>query len=103
MSVNIEKWDVEDEGFWASTGKKIANRNLWASIPALLLAFSVWIMWGVLVKYMKEFGFNFGMTEGLTPGSDAYINALKEVNNLYYTLPAIAVFPEQRCVYLILS
>ena len=47
-------------------------------------------MWGVLVKYMKEFGFNFGMTEGLTPGSDAYINALKEVNNLYYTLPAIA-------------
>ncbi len=90
MSVNIEKWDVEDEGFWASTGKKIANKNLWASIPALLLAFSVWIMWGVLVKYMKEFGFNFGMTEGLTPGSDAYINALKEVNNLYYTLPAIA-------------
>ena len=90
MSVNIEKWDVEDEGFWASTGSKIASRNLWASIPALLLAFSVWIMWGVLVKYMKEFGFNFGMTEGLLPGSDAYIAALKEVNNLYYTLPAIA-------------
>lgn len=90
MSVNIEKWNIEDEGFWESTGKKIASRNLWASIPALLLAFSVWIMWGVLVKYMKEFGFNFGMTEGLTPGSDAYIDALKEVNNLYYTLPAIA-------------
>jgi len=90
MSVNIEKWDVEDEGFWGSTGKKIATRNLWASIPALLLAFSVWIMWGVLVKYMKEFGFNFGMTEGLTPGSEDYVNALKEVNNLYYTLPAIA-------------
>lgn len=90
MNVNIKKWDVEDENFWTSKGKKIANRNLWASIPALLLAFSVWIMWGVLVKYMKEFGFNFGMTEGLTPGSDAYINALKEVNNLYYTLPAIA-------------
>lgn len=90
MSVNIEKWDVEDEGFWKSTGKKIATRNLWCSIPALLLAFSVWIMWGVLVKYMKEFGFNFGMTESLTPGSDGYIKALGEVNNLYYTLPAIA-------------
>jgi len=90
MSVNIEKWEVEDEGFWSSTGKAIANRNLWASIPALLLAFSVWIMWGVLVKYMKEFGFTFGMTEGLVPGTDAYVNALKEVNNLYYTLPAIA-------------
>ncbi|MBL1281067.1 MAG: NarK/NasA family nitrate transporter [Fluviicola sp.] len=90
MDVNIEKWDVEDEGFWASTGKKIANKNLWSSIPALLLAFSVWIMWGVLVKYMKEFGFTFGMTEGLTPGSNEYVDALKEVNNLYYTLPAIA-------------
>jgi NNP family nitrate/nitrite transporter-like MFS transporter len=90
MSVNIEKWEVEDENFWKSTGKKIATRNLWASIPALLLAFSVWIMWGVLVKYMKEFGFTFGMTEGLTPGSPEYIAALGEVNNLYYTLPAIA-------------
>jgi len=70
--INIQKWEVEDEGFWSSIGKKNANRNLWCSIPALLLAFSVWIMWGVLVKYMKEFGFNFGMTDGLTPGSDEY-------------------------------
>jgi len=90
MSVNIKHWDVEDDGFWQSTGKKIANKNLWSSIPALLLAFSVWIMWGVLVKYMKQFGFNFGMTEGLMPGSDGYIAKLKEINSLYYTLPAIA-------------
>jgi len=88
--INLSKWDVEDINFWNSTGKKIANKNLWSSIPALLLAFSVWIMWGVLVKYMKEFGFNFGMLEGLAPGSDGYIAALKEVNSLYYTLPAIA-------------
>mgnify|MGYP003973092629 FL=1 len=90
MEVNIKDWNVEDEGFWSKTGKKIADRNLWSSIPALLLAFSIWIMWGVLVKYMKEFGFNFGLTDGLISGSDAYISALKEVNSLYYTLPAIA-------------
>ena len=90
MAVNIKDWNVDDEGFWKSTGKKIADKNLWTSIPALLLAFSVWIMWGVLIKYMKEFGFNFGMTEGLVAGSVEYIAALKEVNNLYYTLPAIA-------------
>jgi MFS transporter, NNP family, nitrate/nitrite transporter len=90
MSVNIKNWNVDDEGFWKSTGKKIADKNLWTSIPALLLAFSIWIMWGVLIKYMKEFGFNFGMTEGLVAGSVEYIAALKEVNNLYYTLPAIA-------------
>ncbi|WP_445710434.1 hypothetical protein [Flavobacterium sp.] len=90
MAVNIKDWNVDDEGFWKSTGKKIADKNLWTSIPALLLAFSVWIMWGVLIKYMKEFGFNFGMTDGLVAGSIEYIAALKEVNNLYYTLPAIA-------------
>jgi MFS transporter, NNP family, nitrate/nitrite transporter len=90
MKVNIEHWDVENESFWQKTGKAFANKNLWFSIPALLLAFSVWIMWGVIIKYMKDFGYNFGMTEGLTPGSPEFNAALVEVNRLYYTLPAIA-------------
>lgn len=90
MPVNIKDWNVEDESYWNSKGKKIATRNLWSSIPALLLAFSVWIMWGVLIKYMKEFGFSFGLTDGMSSGSDDYISALKEINSLYYTLPAIA-------------
>ncbi len=90
MKINIKDWNVEDEGVWNSTGKKIANRNLWFSIPALLLAFAVWIMWGVIIKYMKDFGYSFGMTEGLIEGTQEYLNALKEINNLYYTLPAIA-------------
>ena len=76
--VNLTDWNVEDQGFWESTAKKIANKNLWISIPALLLSFAVWIMWGVIIKYMKDFGYNFGMED------------LKEVNSLYYTLPAIA-------------
>ena len=90
FKVNIKEWNVEDENFWTSTGKKIATKNLWISIPALLLAFGVWIMWGVIIKYMKDFGYNFGMTENLLVGSKEYIEALKEINNLYYTLPAIA-------------
>ena len=90
MKTNIEKWEVEDDGFWKSTAKKIASKNLWTSIPALLLAFAVWIMWGVIIKYMKDFGYNFGMTDGLVPGSEAYKSTLEEINNLYYTLPAIA-------------
>jgi len=88
--VNIKDWNVEDESFWNTTGKKIANRNLWSSIPALLLAFSIWIMWGVLVKYMKEFGFTFGMLEGIVQGTEEYVAKLREINSLYYTLPAIA-------------
>ena len=39
----IERWDVEDEAFWQSEGKKVANRNLWVSIQNLLCAFAVWI------------------------------------------------------------
>jgi MFS transporter, NNP family, nitrate/nitrite transporter len=90
MPVNIKDWNVEDESFWNSNGKKIATRNLWSSIPALLLAFSIWIMWGVIIKYMKEFGFTFGMLEGLVQGSEEYLAKLREINSLYYTLPAIA-------------
>ncbi len=89
MKTNIDKWNVEDEGFWKSTGNKIATRNLWISIPALLLAFSVWIMWSIIATKLKAFGFNFGM---LTAEMDAaqITEKLKEINNLYYTLPAIA-------------
>ncbi|MBK9282989.1 MAG: NarK/NasA family nitrate transporter [Sphingobacteriaceae bacterium] len=87
---NIETWNVEDESFWNSTGKKIATKNLWLSIPALLLAFAVWIMWGMLVTYMKDFGFTFGLLEGLTKGTPEYDAALASINNMYYTLPAIA-------------
>lgn len=90
MPVNIEKWEVEDSNFWNTVGKKIANKNLWISIPALLLAFAVWIMWGMLVTYMKDFGFTFGMLEGLKEGTPEYETALAKVNNMYYTLPAIA-------------
>lgn len=87
--VNLSEWNVEDESFWQSTGKRIANKNLWISIPALLLAFAVWIMWSIIATKLKEFGYNFGMiTEGMTP--EQVTEKLKEINNLYYTLPAIA-------------
>ena len=36
----ITHWDTEDKQFWESTGKAIANRNLWVSIPNLLCGFA---------------------------------------------------------------
>ncbi|TNC23186.1 nitrate/nitrite transporter [Amycolatopsis alkalitolerans] len=48
----IEHWDPEDEGFWAATGKKIANRNLWFSILTEHIGFSVWTLMSVLVLFM---------------------------------------------------
>lgn len=83
MSINIEKWDVENESFWEKTGKSIANRNLWLSIPALLLGFAVWLMWGVLIVQMKKLGFTLGMNPQ-TPED------WENVNTLLWTLPAVA-------------
>jgi len=66
MSSYIEKWDVEDEGFWNSTGKKIANRNLWISIPSLLVSFAVWLCWSVVTVQMKNMGFPFDTVQLFT-------------------------------------
>jgi len=83
MAINIEKFDVEDDQFWDKEGKSIATRNLWISIPSLLLAFSVWLMWGMLIVQMKKMGFTLGMNPQ-TPEDWA------EINSLLWTLPAIA-------------
>ena len=66
MSTNIEKWDVEDNQFWESTGKKIAYRNLWISVPALLCGFAVWLMWGIITVQMSNLGFPFSKDELFT-------------------------------------
>ncbi|MDZ4804114.1 MAG: NarK family nitrate/nitrite MFS transporter [Candidatus Eisenbacteria bacterium] len=55
----IKDWRPEDPTFWSETGERIANRNLWISIPALLLAFSVWMVWSVIVVKLRAIGFHF--------------------------------------------
>ena len=66
MSSYIEKWDVEDESFWESTGKKIASRNLWISIPSLLCGFAVWLYWSVITVQLKNLGFPFDTVQLFT-------------------------------------
>ncbi len=63
---DIHKWDVEDEAFWQSTGKRIANRNLWISIPSLLCGFAVWLYWGIITVQMINLGFPFTAPELFT-------------------------------------
>ncbi len=55
----ITDWRPEDEQFWENGGKQVASRNLWISIPALLLGFAVWVIWSVVVVRMPDAGFNF--------------------------------------------
>lgn len=63
---NIKNWDVEDNEFWESTGKKVATRNLWISIPSLLCGFAVWLMWGIITVQMLNLGFEFSKAELFT-------------------------------------
>jgi len=55
----LEEWKPEDKAFWESKGRAIAQRNLWISIPALLLAFAVWMVWSVVVAKLPAVGFKF--------------------------------------------
>jgi NNP family nitrate/nitrite transporter-like MFS transporter len=55
----IEDWRPEDKEFWETTGRAIARRNLWISIPCLLLAFAVWMVWSVVVAKLPAVGFKF--------------------------------------------
>ncbi len=63
---DIADWRPEDEVFWESKGKKIAYRNLWISIPALLCGFAVWGMWGIITVQMINLGFPFTQAELFT-------------------------------------
>ena len=56
---DIEDWRPEDETFWQQTGRRIAYRNLWISVPALLCGFAVWGMWGIITVQMLNLKFPF--------------------------------------------
>jgi NNP family nitrate/nitrite transporter-like MFS transporter len=55
----IEDWRPEDRVFWQTTGRAIARRNLWLSIPSLLLSFAVWMVWSVVVAKLPTAGFQY--------------------------------------------
>ncbi len=55
----IDVWDPEDATFWASKGRAVARRNLWPSIFAEFLGFSVWQLWSIVVVSMPRAGFTY--------------------------------------------
>ncbi len=66
MAKDLYDWDPEDEAQWNATGKKIANRNLWISIPALLCGFAVWLYWGIITVQMINLGYPFEQSQLFT-------------------------------------
>ncbi|RHW42205.1 NarK family nitrate/nitrite MFS transporter [Neobacillus notoginsengisoli] len=55
----INQWNPEDAQFWQKEGKKHARRNLWISVPSLMLAFIVWQIWSVVAVRLNDIGFSF--------------------------------------------
>jgi MFS transporter, NNP family, nitrate/nitrite transporter len=55
----LTDWRPEDAAFWDATGARVARRNLWISIPALVLAFVVWMVWSVVVVNLPAVGFTY--------------------------------------------
>src|SRR5690554_591515 len=62
-NADIEHWDIESEEFWEQEGKRVAARNLWISIPSLLMGFAIWMMWGMITTQMKNLGFPFSVEQ----------------------------------------
>ena len=74
---DITDWEPENELFWNSVGKRVAQRNLWIAVPALLVAFVVWQVWSVTATNLADVGFAFSTSQlfwltaipGLTGGT----------------------------------
>ncbi len=65
-SKNVTQWDIENEEFWSGTGRRVAWRNLWISIPSLLCGFAVWLYWSIITTEMLDLQFPFTKEELFT-------------------------------------
>jgi len=81
-TADIAEWNPEDDVFWESKGKRIANRNLWISIPNLLCGFAIWLMWGIITVQMLNLGFPFKPAEMFT------LTAIAGLMGATYRIPA---------------
>ena len=63
MAKVLTAWNPEDAALWSGGAKNIAKRNLWISIPALFLAFAVWMVWSAIVVKLPKIGFTFTTEE----------------------------------------
>lgn len=55
----ITDWRPEDPEFWQQRGHHVASRNLWISVPCLLLAFCVWMLFSAVAVNLNKVGFQF--------------------------------------------
>ena len=115
MGKDLRNWNPEDESFWQQSGKAIATRNLWISIPALLCGFAVWLYWGIITVQMINLGFAFSQTELFTLAAIAglsgatlripstfFIRLAGGRNTIFFTT-ALLIVPAALAGYLLLD
>lgn len=83
----IEDWHPEDKVFWEKTGQKVASRNLWISVPCLLLSFCVWMLFSAVAVNLNKVGFNF------TTDQLFMLTALPSVSGAILRVPYSFVIP----------
>lgn len=83
----LTDWRPDDEAFWEQTGRRIANRNLWLSMAALLMAFAVWVVWSVVVVKLPLIGFQF------TPNQLFWLAALPGLSGVLFRVLYAFVVP----------
>jgi NNP family nitrate/nitrite transporter-like MFS transporter len=84
----IDDWRPEDPGFWATTGARVARRNLVWSICSEHIGFSVWTMWSVLVLFL-------GPQYGIDPAGKFLLTAVPALVGAVLRIPytfAVATF-----------
>ncbi len=86
-SAVIQDWRPEDAQFWATTGKRIASRNLWISVFCLMLAFCVWMLFSVVAVNLNKVGFNF------TTDQLFLLTALPSISSAILRVPYSFVIP----------
>jgi NNP family nitrate/nitrite transporter-like MFS transporter len=59
----IDRWDPDDEVFWAETGERIARKNLVWSMFAEHIGFSVWVLWTIVVINLANIGIALSVSE----------------------------------------
>ena len=92
----IDHWEPEDPTFWASVGRRIAGRNLFFSILAEHIGFSIWLLWSIVVVKMLA---NADGTVGasgwaLTTGQGLWLTAVPSGVGALLRLPYTFAVPK---------
>lgn len=87
LNATIGEWHPEDAPFWLAQGQRIATRNLWISIPCLLLSFCVWMLFSTVAVNLNKVGFHF------TTDQLFLLTALPSVSGALLRVPYSFVIP----------